>query len=189
MFIRVHGLAKVRPEVQDAMAVLLVLAELYASDAPADKCPLPGIGPVQLHPMPVLEGPRTYLEPCLEPGIHFHTAPDLATVRGFICAMDAGNPYVDSREQARGAEFVDDLEGMAAAIVQDVGGRAVSYSVMRGRQQFRRERRTPSTRQWSEFNGRVCHQRPLSACHGQSETLSRPVPRPGRTMRTRKHTV
>ena len=79
LFIHVHGLAKVRPEVQDAMKVLL--AELYASDAPEDRCPVSGAGPVQLHPMPVPEGTRTYLEPCLEPGIHFHAAPDLATVR------------------------------------------------------------------------------------------------------------
>ena len=62
----------------------------------------------QLHPMPVMEGPRTYLEPCLERGIHFHTPPDLATVRGFLCAMDAGNPDAESRKEARGAEFVDD---------------------------------------------------------------------------------
>ena len=115
IFIHVHGLAKVRPEVQDAMEVLL--AELYANDAPADMCPVSGARPVQLRPMPVSEGPRTYLEPCLEPGIHFHTAPDLATVRGYICAMDVGNPDAKSRGQARGEEVVDDPEGMAAANV------------------------------------------------------------------------
>ena len=82
--------------------------------------------------MPVPEGPRTYLEPCLEPGIHFHTAPDLATVRGYICAMDAGNPDAESQGEARGEESIDDPEGMGAAIVQDVDGQAVSYSVMRG---------------------------------------------------------
>ena len=36
-YIHVHGQASVRPEVQDAMRVLL--AELYASDAPNDPCP------------------------------------------------------------------------------------------------------------------------------------------------------
>ena len=109
IFVHVHGLAKVRPEVQDAMAVLL--AELYTSDAPADKCPLSGEGPVRLHPMPVMEGPLSV------PGIHFHTPPDLATVRGFLCAMDAGHPDAENRKKARGAEFIDDPEVMAAAIV------------------------------------------------------------------------
>ena len=36
-YIHVHGQAAVRPEVQDAVRVLL--AELYASDAPGDTCP------------------------------------------------------------------------------------------------------------------------------------------------------
>ena len=110
----------------------VLLAELYASDAPGDTCPEPGAGPVQLHPMPAPGGPRTYLEPCLEPGIHFHTPPDLATVRGYDFAMDAGHPSAESRAEARGVETVNDPEGMAAAIVQDVGGRAISHSVMRG---------------------------------------------------------
>ena len=130
VFIHVHGLATVRPEVQDAMRVLL--AELYASGAPRDTCPMSKHGPVQLHPMPMTEGPQTYLEPCLEPGIQFHTPLDLATIRGIVLAMDAGNQDAESRKEARGAEFVDDPEGIAAAIVQDVDGEAVSYSVMRG---------------------------------------------------------
>ena len=46
--------------------------------------------------------------------------------------MDAGNPDAESRKEARGEEFINDPKGMAAAIVQDVGGEAVSYSVMRG---------------------------------------------------------
>ena len=46
--------------------------------------------------------------------------------------MEAGKPDAESRGEARGEEFVDDPEGMAAAIVQDVEGRAVSYSVMKG---------------------------------------------------------
>ena len=37
IYVHVHGRAEVRPEVQDAMRVLL--AELYASDAPGDPCP------------------------------------------------------------------------------------------------------------------------------------------------------
>ena len=110
----------------------VLLAELYASDAPGDTFPMSEDGQVRLHPMPVTEGPRTYLEPCLEPGIHFHTLPDLAAIRGIILAMDAGNPDAESRKEARGAEFIDDPKGMAAAIVQDVNGEAVSYSVMRG---------------------------------------------------------
>ena len=66
-YIHVHGQAAVRPEVQDAMRVLL--AELYASDAPNDPCPSAEDGAVRLYPMPVQEGARTYLEPKLEPGI------------------------------------------------------------------------------------------------------------------------
>ena len=120
-YMHVHGQAAVRPEVQDAMRVLL--AELYASDAPGDTCPDAEDGQVRLHPMPVLMGPRTYLEPRLEPGLHFHRLPDLATIRGYILAMEAGTPGAESRKEAREAEFVDDLAGMAAAIVQDVGGR------------------------------------------------------------------
>ena len=73
------------------------------------------------NPMPAPEGPRTYLKPCLERGIHFHTPPDLATVHGYVFAMDAGNPSAESRGEARGGESIDDPEGMAAAIVQDVG--------------------------------------------------------------------
>ena len=65
----------------------VLLAELYASDAPGDTCPMSVAGQVRLHSMPVKEGPRTYLEPRLEPGIHFHTLPDLATIRGYILAM------------------------------------------------------------------------------------------------------
>ena len=89
-FIHVHGQAAVRQEVQDAMRVLL--AELYASNAPGDTCPDAEYGHVRLHLMPVREGPQTYLEPRLEPGLHFHTLPDLATIRGYILAMDAARP-------------------------------------------------------------------------------------------------
>ena len=46
--------------------------------------------------------------------------------------MDAGNPDAESRKEARGEEFINDPKGMAAAIVQGVGGEAVSCSVMRG---------------------------------------------------------
>ena len=81
-FVHVHGQAAVRPEVQDAMRVLL--AELYASNAPGDTFPDAEDGQVRLHPMPVREGPRTCLEPRLKPGLHFHTLPDLATIQGYI---------------------------------------------------------------------------------------------------------
>ena len=46
--------------------------------------------------------------------------------------MDAGNPSTESRAEARGEESIDDPEGMPPAIVPHVGGRAISYSVMRG---------------------------------------------------------
>ena len=75
-----HGRAAVRPKVQDTMPVLL--AELHASNALGDTCPDAEDGQVQLHPMPVVMGPQTYLEPRLEPGLHFHRLPDLATIRG-----------------------------------------------------------------------------------------------------------
>ena len=68
----------------------------------------------------------------LEPGLHFHTLPDLATIRGYILAMDAGTPDVESRKVARGVELVEDPKGMAAAIIQDVGGVSVAHTVMRG---------------------------------------------------------
>ena len=103
-FIHVHGPAEVRPEVQDTMRVLL--AELYASDAPEDPCPCAEDGIVRLHSMPVREGLRTYLDPKLEPGIHFHALPDLATIRGYMLAMDAGTPGAESMKAARKVEFV-----------------------------------------------------------------------------------
>ena len=80
--------------------------------------------------MPVREGPRTYLEPRLEPGLHFHTLSDLATIRGYILAMDAGTPDAESRKVARGVEFVEDTKGMAAAIIQNVRGVFVTHTVM-----------------------------------------------------------
>ena len=46
--------------------------------------------------------------------------------------MDAGTPNAAIRKEAREAEFVDDPAGMAAAIVQDVGGEMVRHTVMRG---------------------------------------------------------
>ena len=140
-YIHDHGRAEVRPEVHDAMRVLL--AELYANDKPEDKCPDAADGPVRLHPMPVAIGPRTYLEPRLEPGLHFHRLPDLATIKGYILAMDAGTPDANSRKEARGAEFVDDPKGMAATIIQDVGGAVIAHTVMRGPGRRRKERRTP----------------------------------------------
>ena len=87
---------------------------------------------VRLHPMPVQEGARTYLEPKLEPGIHFHTPPDLATIRGFIFSMDAGIPSAEGMKEARQAEYVDEPGKMAAAVVQVAGGVAVAHSVMKG---------------------------------------------------------
>ena len=68
--IHVHGRAKARPEVQDAMRELL--AELYASNQPGNRCPDSADGSVWLHPMPIEMGPRTFLQPRLEPGVHFH---------------------------------------------------------------------------------------------------------------------
>ena len=134
-FIHAHGGAEVRPEVQDAMRVLL--AELYASDTPdfdtpGDPCPYAEDGLVRLHPMPVREGRKTYLDPKLEPGIHFHTLPDLATIRGYIFAMDAGTPGAESMKAAKKVEFVDEPAGMCAAVVQVAGGVAIAHTVMRG---------------------------------------------------------
>ena len=97
IYVHVHGRAKVRPEVQDAMQELL--ADLYASKRPGDRCPESDDGPVRLHAMPVQMGPRSSLEPRLEPGrlepgLHFHQLADLVPIRGFITAWDAGNPSV-----------------------------------------------------------------------------------------------
>ena len=126
-YIHVHGQAKVCPEVQDAMQVLL--AELYASNKPGDRCPEAEKGPVRLHAMLVQMGPRTYLEPRLEPGMHFHRLPDLATIRGYIMAWDAGNPSADDRKEAREVEELDDPRGMAAAIVQEEDGEVIEFTV------------------------------------------------------------
>ena len=123
-YIHVHGRAKVRPEVQDAMRELL--AELYASKKPGDRCPDSDDGPVRVHAMPVEMGPRTFLEPRLEPGVHFHQLPDLVAIRGFITAWDAGNPSIVERQEAREVDQVDDPKGMAAAIIQEVDGEVVS---------------------------------------------------------------
>ena len=46
--------------------------------------------------------------------------------------MDAGTPDAESRKVARGVELVEDPKGMAAAIIQDVGGVSVAHTVMRG---------------------------------------------------------
>lgn len=100
----------------------VLLAELYASKKPGDRCPESDDGPVRLHAMPVAMGPRTYLEPRLEPGVHFHRLPDLATIRGYIMAWDAGNPSADDRKEAREVEEIDDPRGMSAAIIQEVDG-------------------------------------------------------------------
>ena len=82
--------------------------------------------------MPVREGPRTYLDPRLEPGIHFHTLPDLATIRGYILAMDAGTRGAESMKASWKVEFVDEPAGMSAAIAQVVAGLAIVHTVMRG---------------------------------------------------------
>ena len=129
-FVHVHGQAEVPPEVQDAMRVLL--AELYASDAPDDLRPCAEDELVRLHPMPAREGPRTYLDPKLKPGIHVHVLLHLATVRGYILAMDAGTPGEESMKAARQVEFVDEPAGMSAAIAQVVAGLAIVHTVMRG---------------------------------------------------------
>ena len=83
-YVHVHGRAKVRPEVQDAMRELLV--ELYASKKLGDRCPESRDGPVWLHAMPVDMGPRTFLEPRLDPGVHFHQVTDMVTIRGLVVA-------------------------------------------------------------------------------------------------------
>ena len=129
-YTHVHGQAKVRPEVQDAMRVLL--AEIYTSNRPGDRCPEAEDGPVQLYAMPVEMGPRTYLEPRLEPGVHFHRLPDLATTGGYIMAWDAGNPSADDHKEAREVEELNDPRGMAAAIVQEEDGEVIEYTVVRG---------------------------------------------------------
>ena len=82
--------------------------------------------------MPVAMGSRTYLEPRLEPGIHFHRLPDLATIRGNIMSWDPGNPSDEDRKEAREVKFVDDPNGMAAAIVQEVDGMVIAHTVIRG---------------------------------------------------------
>ena len=104
----------------------VLLAEFYASNKPGDRCPESENGLVRLHPMPVAMGPQTYLEPRLEPGVHFHQLPDLATIRGYIMAWDAGNPSADNRKEATEVESVDDLKGMAAAIIQEVDGAVIA---------------------------------------------------------------
>ena len=126
--IHVHWQAQVRPEVQDAMRALL--AEVYASNRPEDRCPEVDDGPVRPYDMPVEEGPRTYLEPRLEPGVHFHRLPDLAPIRGYIMAWDAGNPSTDDCKEAIEVEELNDPRGMAAAIVQEVDGAVIEYTVV-----------------------------------------------------------
>ena len=110
----------------------VLLAELYASDAPGDPCPCAEDGLVRLHPMPAREGPRTYLDPKLEPGIHFHVFADLATIRGYLLPMDSGTPSAESMKAARRVEFVDEPAGMTAAVAQVVGGEAIAHTVMFG---------------------------------------------------------
>ena len=119
-YVHVHGRDKVRPEVQDAMRELL--AELYASKRPGDRCPDSGDGPVRLHAMPVDMGPRTFLKPNLTPGVHFHHVTALVTVLGILLGWDAGNPSVAERQEAREEDDIEDPEGMAAAIIQEAGG-------------------------------------------------------------------
>ena len=99
-----------------------LLAELYASKRPGDRCPESRDGPVWLHAMPVDMGPRTFLEPRLDPGVHFHQIADMVTIRGFITAWDAGNPSVAERQEAREVDEIDDPKGMAAAVIQEVDG-------------------------------------------------------------------
>ena len=82
--------------------------------------------------MPVEKGPPTYPEPRLEPGVHFHHLPDLATIRGYMMAWDAGNPSADVRKEAREVEELNNPRGMAAAIVEEVNGAVIGYTVVRG---------------------------------------------------------
>ena len=72
--------------------------------------------------MPVDMGPRTFLEPRLDPGVHFHQVTDMVTIRGLVVAWDAGNPSVAERQEAREEEDIEDPQGMAAAIIQEAGG-------------------------------------------------------------------
>ena len=129
-YVHVHGRDKVRPEVQDAMRELL--AELYASKRPGDRCPNSGDGPVRLHAMPVEMGPRTILKPNLTPGVHFHHVTALVSILGILLGWDAGNPSMAERQEAREEDDIEDPEGMAAAIVQEAGGEVVSRTILRG---------------------------------------------------------
>ena len=73
--------------------------------------------------MPVDMGPRTFLEPRLDPGVHFHQVADMVTIRGLLVALDAGHPSEAERQEAREEEDIEDPEGMAAAIIQEAGGK------------------------------------------------------------------
>ena len=94
-----------------------LLAELYASKRPGDRCPDSDGGPVRLRAMPVDMGPRTFLEPKLDPGVHFRHVTEMVTVRGVLLGWDAGHPSVAERQEAREEDDIEDPEGMAAAII------------------------------------------------------------------------
>ena len=72
--------------------------------------------------MPVDMGPRTFLEPNLDPGVHFHRVTEMVTVQGVLLGWDAGIPSVAERQEAREEDDIEDPEGMAAAIIQEAGG-------------------------------------------------------------------
>ena len=75
MYVAILPGGKVRHEVEEALRVFL--GENFPGDC-------------EYTPRPVPCHPPNILYPHTEPGIHFHTLPNLAMIRGKIVAVDAG---------------------------------------------------------------------------------------------------
>ena len=130
VFIHLHGTPAIRPEIQQALSVLL--QELFLPASEGSYVSTFSNEAVDLHEATPPLLPATILQPVTTPGVHFQCILHLITILGIIVGTDAGTPRPGDRASARGMEHIgDEGPGMSANGTQSGPGGPISRSVIR----------------------------------------------------------
>ena len=104
VLIHLHGTLAIRPEIQQAMSVLL--QELFVPAFEGSYDTSFSNEALDLHETTLPRIPATVIQPITTPSVHFHRVPHLASIEGIVVGTDAGTPRPRGRAEARCVEHI-----------------------------------------------------------------------------------
>ena len=111
--IHLHRTPAIRPEIQQAISVLL--QEIFLPAFEGSYATFFSNEALDHHEATLPLLPATVLQPITTPGVHFDRVPHLATIEGIVVGTDAGTRRPRDRAEARCVEYIgDEGPGMSA---------------------------------------------------------------------------